>query len=99
MAKEIVWTSRASDDLHQIFEYLYSYSDDRAEAVVGEIIDKAALLENFPQMGRVVPEINLKTIREIIIHQYRIVYVVGAQAQIEILTVRHSARPLSDFSP
>ncbi len=52
MAQEVIWTERASDDLHNIFDYLSTFSDDRAELVVGEIIARAFLLEKFPKLGR-----------------------------------------------
>ena len=38
MACKVVWTRRATDDLHAIFETLSEYSDTRAENVVEEII-------------------------------------------------------------
>ena len=97
MAQEVIWTERASDDLHNIFDYLSTISDNRAELVVGEIIDRAFLLEKFPQLGRIVPEINIPTIRELIVKQYRIVYALTAHGHAEILAVRHSARPLPEF--
>ena len=97
MAQEVVWTERASDDLHNIFEYLSTFSDDHAETVIAEIIDKAFLLEQFPRLGRVVPEINVQALRELIVQQYRVVYMLNGVEQVEILTIRHSARPLSEL--
>ena len=97
MAQEVIWTERASDDLHHIFDYLSTFSDDHAEMVLAEIIDKAFLLEQFPRLGRVVPEINIQTLRELIVQQYRVVYVLNSKEQVEILTIRHSSRPLSEL--
>jgi plasmid stabilization system protein ParE len=97
MAQEVIWAERASDDLYHIFEHLSIFSDTRAEAVVGEIIEKAFLLEQFPRLGRVVPEINIPSIRELIIKQYRVVYALNTQGQVEILAIRHSARPLPEL--
>ncbi|MFN0037453.1 MAG: type II toxin-antitoxin system RelE/ParE family toxin [Saprospiraceae bacterium] len=97
MAQELIWTERASDDLHNIFEYLSTYSDARAETVVGEIIERAFLLERFPRLGRVVPEVNIPTLREILVEQYRVVYALNSKGQVEILAVRHSARPLPEL--
>ncbi len=95
MAQKVVWTSRATDDLYAIYESLSAFSDTRAETVTEEIINQVFLLEQFPRIGRVVPELNLETIRELIVHQYRVVYSITAQEQIEVLTVRHSSRPLT----
>ena len=96
MAPQVVWTKRASDDLYQVFDTLSSYSNIRAETVVEAIIDQAFHLEQFPRMGRVVPEVNIDSIREIIVHQYRVIYLVNAQG-VEILAVRHSSKPLSSL--
>lgn len=74
MAQKVVWTSRATDDLYAIYESLSVFSDTRAETVTEEIINQVFLLEQFPRIGRVVPELNLETIRELIVHQYRVVY-------------------------
>lgn len=97
MAKEVIWTGRATDDLYQIFESLSAYSNTRAESVIETIIDKVFLLEQFPKMGRVVPELNLESIREIVVQQYRIIYTLTANGSAEILAVRHSSRPISDI--
>lgn len=98
MAREIVWSENAADDLHAIYEFLSMYSDAKAEEIVGEIIEKAALLESFPFLGRVVPELAIKSIRELIIHQHRIMYSLSNPEKIDILAVRHSARAFSDFT-
>jgi toxin ParE1/3/4 len=54
-------------------------------------------LADFPGSGRVVPEIGRMEIRELILGDYRIVYRhhVG---RVEILTVFHGARLLSEES-
>ncbi len=50
-------------------------------------------LNCFLNPGRVVPEINRKEIREIILGNYRIIYRIKKDV-LEILTVYHSARLL-----
>ena len=93
MAEKIVWSARATDDLHHIFQSLSIYADTRAERLIEEIIDTVFLLEQFPKMGRIVPEVDLENIREILVKQYRVVYVLTQQDHVEILTVRHSSFP------
>lgn len=97
MAQKVVWTRRATDDLYAIYEALSAFSDKRAEAITEEIINRVFLLENFPRMGRVVPELNIETIRELVVLQYRVVYSFTEQGQVEVLAVRHSSRPLSEI--
>jgi len=53
-----------------------------------EIFDFVEKLIDFPQLGRVVPEINDKNYREIIKGNYRIIYRVGLN-NISILIVHH----------
>lgn len=95
MAQKVVWTSQATDDLHTVYEFLSAFSDARAEAVTEEIIRQVFLPEQFPRMGRVVPELNIEAIRELIVQQYRIVYSLTTRGQTEVLTIRHTSRPLS----
>lgn len=57
---------------------------------VFEAVDR---LELFPESGRVVPELNRKEIREVIIGNYRIIYRIRGEL-VEILTVYHSSRLL-----
>lgn len=97
MAQKIVWTRRATDDLYAVYEFLSGYSDTRAEAATEEIINRVFLLENFPRLGRVIPELNIESIRELIVRQYRVVYSFTEQGVVEVLAIRHSSRPLSEF--
>ncbi|MEZ4939147.1 MAG: type II toxin-antitoxin system RelE/ParE family toxin [Crocinitomicaceae bacterium] len=57
-------------------------------------VTKGDLLSNFPGMGRVVPEMKNKDIRELIYKNYRIIYYIVDATHIDILTVHHSSRPL-----
>ena len=47
----------------------------------------------FPESGRVVPEVNDATLREVVYGNYRIVYRVLPEA-VEVVTVYHGARLL-----
>lgn len=56
------------------------------------------MLAQFPQLGRVVPEKNDDTIREIIFRSYRIIYKVLAQNEtVAIARVWHGARGEPDI--
>jgi toxin ParE1/3/4 len=48
----------------------------------------------FPNSGRMLPEINLEQIREVIEANYRIIYYVGVD-RIDILAVIHGTQNLS----
>ena len=95
MAQKVAWASRATDDLYAIFEALSEFSDARAELVTEEIITRVFQLEQFPRIGRIVPELNIEAIRELIVQQYRVVYALNAADEATVLAIRHSSRPLS----
>ncbi|MEM8526060.1 MAG: type II toxin-antitoxin system RelE/ParE family toxin [Bacteroidota bacterium] len=92
MAK-LDWTFQALEDLDEIGEYL---SEQSAQELIETIFLKVELLENFPRMGRKVPELNLPHLRELIIKKYRVIYALPDIDTIHILTVRHSSRKLPE---
>lgn len=91
----IDWSNQIFDDIDTIAEYMSQYSRPLAEAFIEKIFEKAELLKSFPEMGRMVPEIGSPKVRELIYKQYRIVYQLVSKDKIRMLTVHHSAQPLS----
>ncbi len=57
---EINWTEHAREDLKIIIDYLASQSQTVAKVRVQKIISKVDLLQTFPNIGRVVPELEYK---------------------------------------
>ena len=51
----------------------------------------------MPKLGRIVPEKNDDTIRELIEGNYRIIYEVKRDDSVEILVVHHSSKPLGNL--
>lgn len=88
---EVVWRPQALRDLEAIEAYYEDVAPDFAPLFVAGAFEATARLADFPNAGRVVPEIGDESIRELIYRQYRIIYVVGKDAA-EVLTVYHSAR-------
>lgn len=74
-------------------------SETYSEFILSSILDAVDLLEQFPLMGRIVPETNIHSVRELIIQKYRIIYFVSSSTVVNILSVRHSSRPLSTPDP
>lgn len=68
------WTQKAANDLEDIGNYIEKDSKKYASIVVKRIYSSTLLLKDFPEIGRVVPEFNNKSIRELIEGKYRIVY-------------------------
>jgi len=90
---EVRWTSQAADDLEAIVEFISADSPHYARLLAMDILEAVERLADFPQSGRIVPEIRAPEIREILLGNYRIIYRVRTEA-VEILTVYHGARLL-----
>ncbi|MCW5921169.1 MAG: type II toxin-antitoxin system RelE/ParE family toxin [Saprospiraceae bacterium] len=69
-------------------------SERYADTLLDAIFDKVKPIEQFPLLGRMVPELNIPSIRELIVEKYRIIYFVSDAPEIRIIAIRHSARPL-----
>lgn len=70
----LTWSVTARRDLRSIEQYISFDSPRAAKFVVSRIIGAAARLKDYPRLGRVVPEFNDETLRELILDNYRIVY-------------------------
>lgn len=90
---QVKWTSQALDDLEAIC--LFIARD--APQVAGMFADRAFRatdrLANYPHSGRVVPELGIENIREIILGAYRLIYRIR-QDEVHLLTLHHGARLL-----
>jgi toxin ParE1/3/4 len=85
------WSRPATMDLQQIHDYVAKDSKYYARKVVGTIVEKSEELGDFPEIGRIVPEINDPNIRELFAYSYRLIYEITPDG-IEILTVIHGKR-------
>ena len=90
----VFWTRRAREDLSAIHAFISKDSPHYANTAVSRLIAAAARLARFPESGRLVPEFDESSIREVIRRPYRIVYRIVDSKAIHILTVHHSARRL-----
>ena len=91
---EVVWSNSALSDLTSIAEYIEDDSPKYAQITVGKIYERTGILESHPQLGRIVPEKEVETIRELIEGNYRIIYEI-VDTTVYILTIHHSSRRLS----
>lgn len=62
-----------------------------ARIVVEKILESTRMLSEFPYSGRTVPELGIKTIRELLIYSFRLIYQVREDT-ILIVAVIHSKR-------
>ncbi|MCG6868053.1 MAG: type II toxin-antitoxin system RelE/ParE family toxin [Gammaproteobacteria bacterium] len=96
MEYRVTWSPEAVEDLESIAEYIGKDSFFYAQSVISKILDVAKTLSDFPQIGRVVPEIADDVIRERIVYSYRLVYKVENE-KILIVAVIHGRRLLENI--
>lgn len=90
---KVLWSSRAIDRAVEQAEYIRGDKPQAAELWLNDLFDEVEKLSTFPQLGRVVPELNRSEFREIDFRGWRVIYLVQA-TEISIVTVRHSRRLL-----
>lgn len=90
----VKWTKNALEELDGIASYISRDSPKYANILVKQIFEMASHLQQFPKLGRKVPEYNNPNLREILYKSYRIVYLIKKE-QLEIISVIHGSRKLS----
>lgn len=94
---KIEWTGPAVSDLESIQAYIAKDSPYYAAYFIRQLIDLAEGLASFPRRGRVVPELGLDSFRELLFHNYRLIYSVEPD-RVLILAIVHTKRDLSKRS-
>jgi addiction module RelE/StbE family toxin len=93
---KVIWTARSLKDLEEIGEYISKDSVKYSKLTLDKLIDTAILIEHNLLIGRIVPEVKKRNIREIITGNYRIIYQIKDKKYAYILTVHHCSRLLSN---
>ncbi len=83
---KLYWTKEASIRLQEIEEFISRDNPQIAIEFTDKLISISETIPDNPEKGRIVPELAIKQIREILYKGYRIVYY-RREASIEILTV------------
>ena len=91
---KIIWSPLAIDKMSEIAEYIAKDKPTVARDWVDKIFKKVDILKSSSELGRVVPEIRRKEIRELIFGNYRIVVYRVEKTTVSILTVRHGKQLL-----
>ena len=91
---KIVWTELSTVDLKEIFNYIDENSHSYAAITTNKIYETVQVIADNPFSGRIVTEFNENSIRELIEGNYRIIYRIKSEIQVDILRVYHSARLL-----
>jgi plasmid stabilization system protein ParE len=91
----IKWTTTAKANIRHIQEYIAKDSVQAANDFVKKLLAAPMHLIDFPNSGRMIPELQDPYKREILLGNYRIMYYINRNT-IFITQVRHSARLFPD---
>ena len=89
---KVEWSPLALGRASVIARYIAEDNPGAAERWVNELFDSVERLADFPQSGRIVPEVGVRRIRELIFGAYRVIY--SVKDKVESLTVRRGSQRL-----
>lgn len=85
---KVPWSYVAFGNLIEANKYISSENPEAVRKVINDIYETGNKIKEFPEKGRIVPEIRRNNIREVFCFEYRIIYRIESK-RIFILTVRH----------
>jgi len=95
----VEWAQPASKDLENIIDYISQDNVDTAITIFEKIKSKCNTLNQFPDRGRIVPELKaygILSYRELIISPWRVIYRTSDQ-KVYVLAVIDSRRSVDDI--
>jgi len=90
---KIRWSPLSLERITEIAEDIAEDKPGASLSWIDSIFDSTDKLKLFPEIGRIVPEINRKEIQEIFVGNYRLIYRIEEKS-ISILTIRHGKQLL-----
>jgi len=94
--REVIWTLQAQATLDEAIGYIAEDSVVAAQRMLDRALESAASLATLSERGRIVPELEIPTIREVLVQRYRLIYEVR-EDKIEILAFLHGARDFAKW--
>lgn len=89
----VAWTALAEDQAADAFACIAAERPSAALKWFERLVESVGSLSLMPDLGRMVPEADRETIREILVQPYRVVYRRDGD-MVLILTVQHERRDL-----
>jgi plasmid stabilization system protein ParE len=94
----LVWTAEAIGDVEAIRDYIGRTSPRYGALTAARLIQAMDPIRQFPESGRIVPEVNRREIREVIFGAFRVVYRFRVDRDLaEVLTVFRATRRFPDI--
>ena len=88
---QLSWSLGAQQDLIEIGEFVAKDSMLYAVNLIDRLVAAAERLQSAPLLGRVVPEYRREGLREVIVQNYRLVYLVRSD-EVTVARIVHGAR-------
>lgn len=93
---EVIWTEPALQDLDDLAEYIALDNPSAASNLVDDVLNKTERLADFPDSGRIPPELPNSVYREVVVPPCRVFYRKDRE-QVLILHVMREERELRAF--
>ena len=90
----VEWSDLARDDLDDLVRYISRDSAFYARRFGQKVVLATRRLKEFPESGRMIPEADDKSLREIIVQGYRVIYRLEAE-RVLVLAVMHGSRDVA----
>lgn len=91
----VEWSDCARDDLAHLVAYISRDSAFYAQTFGEKVVLATRRLMDFPESGRMIPEAEDRSLREIIVQGYRVMYRLE-EDHVLILAVMHGSRNLGN---
>lgn len=91
MARALIWSDEALDDIDAIAQFIARDSEHHARRVVETLFALGDAITEQPLAGRIVPELGNREVRERFLYSYRLIYEI-ADEQIAVVAVLHGRR-------
>lgn len=92
---QVYLTPSARQSLRDVTSYIERFSVPAAKRTRARILGRLRQLSEHPESGRIVPEYEVRAVRELIEGPYRVWYRLGND-RIEVLAILHGARQILD---
>jgi toxin ParE1/3/4 len=92
MALKVVWTERAKAHLRDILDFIAFDNLDAARALARKVFASVDRLAEFPNAGRILPELEAGPFRERVVPPCRVIYQVQGEFLIILVVIRAERR-------
>lgn len=94
--REVAWAQSARDAFDAVIGYIAQDSQQAAGRVLTAALRAGASLATLAERGRVVPELDDPTIREVFVYRYRLQYRIE-DTRVLVLAFLHGARDFATW--